>query len=99
VALARNLLFAQKLFDASEVFLRQLDIGSARVLFDVLATLCSGYRYDVKTLRQNPCERQLRRLATFLVRYLADTLDESHVPTKVLFLKARELPAPVVVGK
>src|SRR5205823_13756069 len=80
-----------------EVFLRQLYFYRARVLLDVLATLRAGDGNDLAPLRQNPGERQLRRLAILLRRNLSDALDEPHVLSEVLILKARELSAPVVL--
>src|SRR5205085_8626503 len=97
VALARDRLRAQNLFDAFEVFLRQLYFQRARVLLDVLATLRAGDGHDVAPLRQNPGEGQLRRLALLLRRDLSDALDEPHVLSEVLILKTRKLSAPVVL--
>jgi predicted thioesterase len=75
----------------------KLDIQRANVLFQIFAALGARDGHDVATLRHDPCQRQLRRLAILLARHVLDSLHKVEILSKVFSLKTRR-EAPVVVG-
>src|SRR5580700_778110 len=83
--------------DSPQIIGRKFEVEGSDILFQILAALSARNRHNVVTLREHPCERQLRRLAAlFLCNFLNPT-HQIKILLKVLALETRGI-APVIVG-
>src|SRR5207247_8215957 len=81
-----------------QVLRRERYLQRAQVLLEVRASLRAGNGDDVFSLREDPCQRELRGPAALAGGHLADARDEVEILLEVLALEARRQTA-VVVGR
>lgn len=74
---------------ASEIFATQIKIRCSNVLLEVVAALGSGYRDDILTLREQPCQGKLAHGNLLLGCNLLYALDELEILPEVFVLEPR----------
>src|SRR3954462_11988980 len=83
VAVAGGGALRERVLDAGEIVLRELDLRRGRVLLEVGDALRARDRDDGVALRAPPGGRELRRCDALLGGELAHALDELEVPVEV----------------
>src|SRR5579871_6926057 len=98
VARAHRRAAREHLLERHLVAAREPDRGGADVFGEVRAAARARDRHDIRTLREQPCQRELPRARTEARRELREPLAERAVLLEVLGLEARQRRAEVVVG-
>src|ERR1043166_2305160 len=107
VAIARGRLGCERRFELLNLRRAQLDRRGGGVLLHVLDALGPGNRDNVRALREQPRQRELRGSARAAwsgrtrpaLRHLLEPLHEGEVVREVLPLKARQMPPHIVLGQ
>lgn len=87
------------LIELRQVLARELHGVGADIFLEIFSLLGAGNRHDLFALNYYPCQRELRRGASFLGRHFLDAIDQRKILPEVLALKTRREAPVVVVGK
>jgi hypothetical protein len=99
IAIACGRAGGEDFVEPTQIVRAKLYIERGNIFLEILAALGTGDGDDVVVLRQHPRQRKLRRLASFFVRDLLDSVYEVEILLKVLSLKARRESAVVIRGE